>query len=242
MSELAAAYYQERAVRLGIENVPDILNGQPILLLGDGHEQRLSLQQPNPDRLAEVTGRYATIVHSLDDFILSAYSVSHPGYRRGTSTRQEAINNRHIDSMVEAKLFPSYLKAGRVTDIQIEAIARSEVEPGHIRKAGESTSYYYDEKTEDHEVYLLTTGALFAGRSLGYTACTTLITAVWASEGKGISPQYMGVSFKRNELLARSGLKQSRAIRNYIDMWGIANPQLQNVRRGGRQHGKGGES
>lgn len=64
MSELAAAYYQERATRLGIETVPDILNGQPVLLLGDDHEQRLSLQQPDPARLAAVNRRYATIVHA----------------------------------------------------------------------------------------------------------------------------------------------------------------------------------
>jgi hypothetical protein len=61
MSELAAGYYQERAARLGIEALPDILSGQPVLLLGDNNNQRLSLQRPDPWHLQGVTSRYSTI-------------------------------------------------------------------------------------------------------------------------------------------------------------------------------------
>lgn len=158
------------------------------------------------------------------------------------SRRQQEVNDRHIDSVIETKLFPGRLQAGRVTDIQVEAMARSEVQTTHIRLAGESSGYFYDETNEESEVYLLTSGKLFSGRPLGYTACLTVVAATWISPVSGptgVAPRYMGVAFKTNDLLAQSGLDESRAIRTYIDVWGLANPQVQNVRRGKDPHSKG---
>ena len=144
-----------------------------------------------------------------------------------------------------------------MTNIQIEAISRSEALGAHIARARRSltlpaididslSAEAEDALREDTEVYLLTTGALFAGRSLGYAACLTVVGTDTANDwgrytetGRDntvvIAPRYVGIAYKKNEALAKSAVDQSRAARVALDRWGLANPQVHNVGRGRRR-------
>jgi hypothetical protein len=211
MSEQAAAYYQERAVRLGIGPVPDILDGQPVPLMDEG--QRLSLQMPDPARVAEVTDRYAEVLHEAGVFVAAAFQALFPECKIGKGRYGQQWETQHLTNFV-TNLLPKHLKAGRVTDMQVEAIASYEVPPPELLKRGESR--FFRSSVEDNEVYLLASGALFAGRPLGHVACVTVIGVGQDSEGL-VAPKYIQWRFKTNEALARSGLAQSRAVRTAVD-------------------------
>ena len=232
MSEHAARYYQARAERLGIEALPGILDGQPVPLMDDG--QRLSLHRPDQQRVDEVTQRYADVLHSVDPFVTEVFKVKHPDaqVRKGAHGRQSEA--QHLQIFVAANLLPKRLKTGRVTDVTIEAIAHFEVPPSEQLQHSENRFFRTSE--EDNEVYLLTSGALFAGRPLGYVACLTTV-GIGQDSAELMTPKYISRRLKTNEALAKSGLLQSRAVRTAADRESTYR-SLNASKRDGRHHGR----
>jgi len=211
-----------------------------VRLLDDDYDQRLSVHLPDPQRLHMVTERYSTIVHSLHRFLLAGVRKDWHGSPGRSLNRSNTINQRHIGSLVTAKLFPTKVQAGHIRDIQTEAIARSEIESSYIRKATESSGYLADEDSELHEVYLRTSAAAYAGtKPLGFTACYSIISLdrVTANNSKVvITPRYMGVAINRTDQPAQAAVAESRAAASRAVAWSDRNLSLQNIRHSRTRH------
>lgn len=236
MSELAGPYYRERAERLGIDRVPTVLNGEAVTLLDPDQNGRLSLQRPDAYRLEIVSEGIQEVALSVTEFVMESYRKTHGTMPTRPSKKYDWINEKHALNVVEKRLFPKHLKAGHITDIQIESVARDEVLDSYHKRLAYTVGNY----GEDNEVYLVASGALYAGRDLGYTACMLMISPGMGTDNDArpiVTPRFSSLAFSKNDLLAKSGLEQSRANRTYIDMWGVANARTQNVRRGKDQPG-----
>jgi len=239
MSTLAAGYYPERALRLGLSGTPAILSGEPWALLeGSRINNYISLQQPNPELLKTTNSRYAEALKSITPFIMQGAVQQFPEVSTITHEWFSRANEQHVNGMVEGRLFPAYLKAGRIYDIQIEAVARSEVVSSMLNRATVNHWEARRSDAEDRSAYLVVSAMLHAGRQLGQVACLTVLY-VNRMNRTGLTPHYLGTPYKINDLLAQSGLWQSRATRRYIDAWGVANAVVQSVRRGHTDRNKG---
>src|SRR5687768_11952800 len=107
MSELAEAYYQERADRLEIDEVPEILNGVPVRLMHEDY--RLSLQLPDRALVRTVSSNYRRTLGTLDNFVIQAYQRTKIDAPFGIPFRQQQTNERHVSTVIERRLFPGFL-------------------------------------------------------------------------------------------------------------------------------------
>lgn len=104
MSAAAAEYYQERAERLGIAEVPAALNGEAVLLSGERRADHLSLQSPNPTTLQAVTDRYAQFIKPAEWFVLDAFRTIY------TRIFRQPYHYRHASRTWLIAISPGYLR------------------------------------------------------------------------------------------------------------------------------------
>lgn len=214
MSEAASAYYQARAETLGIEQVPQVLDGQPMLLLSHSSDA-LAIHSPRQDMLARVTVLYDAVVEGARGFVEACARARDPSFEEQMYGPLARANSDHVIGMVEKLLFPSRrrIRAGYLSDIQIEAIARHEVTPEVFNRATQNREYLRAPEAEQQQAFLLTSAELHSGgRSLGRVACFTMV---------GVDPErqairYLGASYTQTDLLAASALWQSRAVARVV--------------------------
>lgn len=200
MSELAAGYYQERARRLVIDPIPNLLNGHPVLLLSAD-------ERPVPKHLPAAFGQEVETVESFVlDGVLGVQLASGnrltvpewhairalPGFRARSAAKYAA--GLVVPHMLS--LFP--LRGGEVF---VEAIARSEVPERALLRATVNTYAARGPLYEDAEVFLLTR-TMGEDRQTCYSAHFTLVWGDYLNgEHRSNSNSYLTARYLGNGLL-----------------------------------------
>lgn len=232
MSAGAADYYSNIARRFGSDHIPEVLSGESYSL-GDP-EDRISVR-----RIAapEVRTQYRDIIQTVGRFVVSNSVSPEQADSNSFRTSDEYIWNMP-GWLVPQKIPGSTAKlvTGYIKDIQIEAVTPDDLPEGTFNRA---TKYNKQYRERDDNALLVESAELVVGRSVGRVAHLTVV----AHRSNYLGSFHLcGTPFKQNDMLAASGLWQSRAIASYIEHWGLTRPVVQNVRRGQSDRGKGPRS
>ncbi len=218
MSELAAAYYHERADRLGINDVPAILDGAPITLFEPS--QAVSVHRPElePDSPAVVTLRKN--LGSIRSFLL-ACTPDDERYPKETAGVITGKNNQLTSLFVGKLLVPSTTKTGKIDDVQFEAISREEVPDPTLKRIKGSSygSLSYNALADDTEAYFAVTGRLRSGSRQAIVGGILIARTVHAmvsgnreTNFYATDVHYGGTPLRSNEASGQLLLRESRIV------------------------------
>lgn len=155
MSELARAYYQERAARLGIDNVPPILSGTPWQMGPDPAYTLLTYSHSRAEIEASLLQRYDEVLRSVGDFVTRCAGKVSPlpeEYHQEAMRQQE----QHARSITQHLIHVPPDIPAQLHDIQIEAITSDEISMDDAKIALRLFPWKLEEQYEDQMVYLAT--------------------------------------------------------------------------------------
>jgi hypothetical protein len=244
MSTEAANHYSEIARRFADSSpIPTVLSGEAYLL--SDPELRISVRTPYA---TEAIARYRHVLtvagafvlhHSLqpdleeppvDTTGLPNCLLNVAGSRNLWDYATEVTSRGRLIPKKKAGSSTSIV-TGYIKDVQVEAVTPADVPPAVLTRA---TRKYPKSSERDDNVLLVESAELVLGRSLGRVAHLTVVTP---DQKEPDQYRLLGAPFGKNDLLAASGLWQSRANATYIQTWGILSAVTQNVRRGEQQRG-----
>jgi len=242
MSELAQAYYQERADRYGIENVPGLLNGEPIQLFAEDHY--VPLHTPESSRNPIPASLLKNSLEKIGGFVLSCAprDEEFPHYSYGVSaTNSIAATEQYAERL----LIPRKAKTGRLLGVELEAVTHEEIPEPILAKLRNSAypGVERDGLLENTEAYLKLTGELRAGGRRAIVGAIYMPRAVqtlkWAQRGDTVtSIHYASAPLRTNHLMGRSLVGDSRATHRIVTghnmSRAITSPNGNNRRQDGR--------
>ncbi|HKR81390.1 MAG TPA: hypothetical protein VJR27_00105 [Candidatus Saccharimonadales bacterium] len=207
MSELATAYYQERAAAASCE-LPDILNGQPVLLLAPPLFVPVHNAKKSPVTTVAGSVLY-TALHGAQDFLYntlpSGYQADH-FYDPGITWSH---NRKFSQQAVARLLLPNKkLPTGKLSDVCVEAIAREEVDDSDLFPLRDRLSggavLFEGEENENVEAYFELSGEIVTGSRTLSVRGLALIHMVQPKTSAGIAPAYHGRPLGQNKKMAKS--------------------------------------
>ncbi len=144
MSKPALQYYQERANRLGIDTVPQILNGRPRILWQDSYY---------PDISEQIQSRYEQVLSPVREFSLQCAGKQEclPAFRHQEGMRQ---NRQHAERMIASLVLPPHSTRGTLAAIYIEAVPGSALRDWGARHALALSPWRMAPEYEDETAYL----------------------------------------------------------------------------------------
>lgn len=153
MTTRAAEFYTEEARRLGVVP-PPIFDGQPQSLLGEG--QVLSTFAPG-EIGQQLIADFKAVVSSAVPFIIARTDAVPVYYDRTIN----GSNDRNIASVTGAMLLPRSVRGGRISGLDIEAIAPGElVLPGMLSAFGPAVNNSAIRDPDTRRVFLIVSGRL----------------------------------------------------------------------------------
>ncbi|SRR6266540_2916918 len=128
MSTLATGHYEHQAARFGVP-VPPILDGQPRLLTNEGDEVFIHNPQSTLGLAAEDS--IAKHLKSTHDFVLAGV----PQENQDTIDPDKDFGQKNklfLEGCLTRLLIPERINVGRLSNIVLQAITASEVEPATL--------------------------------------------------------------------------------------------------------------
>lgn len=251
MSERAAAYYEERAARLGIAVVPPFLSGRPVQLLEN--DQYLSIQSPKDSTVEQLSQNIGTVTQTLHDYIHLNFQNMPSNEYANVPYGEHALqtSNKAVLQKIGSVITPKSIKAGTLTDFWTDAIARSEVHEPTLHKIKHNTTAFSvcnigEDEGENTEVYVhmranLTSGSRtiqVAGLLLVRAAYHRKRTYVSGSPYARISPQYLFRGYDLNEKLGSSIIAETLTISDIVQEYRLRTAYQSPAGTGKRAHGK----
>lgn len=198
MSELAAQYYTERAEQLGISSVPDILNGEPIPLL---EGQSLSVHSQPNEKVEAITSILGDSLTSLHEYVWAGVS-GDPVPATKITRSMEFSHSQLLKHAVSSLIVPRDAITGSITDIQLEAVSRQEIEPVTFNKV--TKGKFEDARDESGSTEFteanLVLSALFRNGARRESIAALLVVRATSMPETDKSLAYTGIRYARDRI------------------------------------------
>jgi len=248
MSAAAEAYYQERAARLPSEaaqrgiamepvQVPQYLDGLPILLSGDGRNDGAPMHMAISAESTSISSRFAAVLGNIQLFLMQATRIYWPGSPLDPdASRYRLRNSTSLRGLVHTGLGRNDFPTGRVNNIQMEAITPDEVSAGitYYQTAHTRISAHGEAHT-DAEAYFLVSGTALSGSKRRIVSCITILALEAFQQSSSRRPAgttdppsthiivpHLMIRRTSKQQFATPAAEEARRTRPYYDPWGLS--------------------
>lgn len=252
MSQAAQEYYQERAERYEIEEIPRfLLSNEPAELFPKDHY--VPLHMPEASRNSIPSLHLRNLLEKAGSFALDCAQRDEefPHYSYGVSNNVESLAETYAEKLLIPKVSKSAsrgsrsMSTGKLTDVTLEAITHDELPEAILARLRKDRfpGVERDGLLENTEVYLKLTGEIKSGARPGPVGAIIMPHAVHVQKWSGREPmvtsiRYASTPVSTNNPMGRSLIGDSRATARIVEGHNISraitSPNGNNRRQDGR--------